>query len=78
MCRWVSGQLSLCHHSAWTRLSQQQQPCAVVQSRARVADLSILHPPRPAAKACKVDAEKNCNNTWFFGHSEGRVIACLK
>jgi hypothetical protein len=33
---------------------------------------------RPAAKACKGDAVKHCNNTWFFGHTQGRVIACLK
>ncbi|KAI8465216.1 MAG: hypothetical protein J3K34DRAFT_379960 [Monoraphidium minutum] len=32
----------------------------------------------PLAKACKLDAEKMCNATWFFGPTEGRVIACLR
>ena len=32
----------------------------------------------PLAKACKVDAEKFCNNTWFFGHAEGKVVSCLR
>lgn len=30
------------------------------------------------AKACKVDAEKLCNNTWLFGYKAGQVIGCLK
>ncbi|GAX78146.1 hypothetical protein CEUSTIGMA_g5588.t1 [Chlamydomonas eustigma] len=32
----------------------------------------------PLAKACKVDAEKSCNVTWFFGYKSGQVIACLR
>lgn len=32
----------------------------------------------PLAKACKVDAEKLCNVTWFFGYKSGQVIACLR
>ena len=35
-------------------------------------------PLRCAAKACKADAEKLCNSTWFFGPKEGGVIGCLK
>ena len=34
--------------------------------------------PRPAAKACKDDADKFCNVTWFFGYKSGQVIACLR
>lgn len=34
---------------------------------------------RPAAKACKADAEKLCNNSWLIGAStDGRVINCLR
>ena len=33
---------------------------------------------RLAAKACKVDAEKYCNVTWFFGYKSGQIIACLR
>ncbi|GFR44890.1 hypothetical protein Agub_g6234 [Astrephomene gubernaculifera] len=32
----------------------------------------------PLAKACKVDADKFCNVTWFFGYKSGQVIACLR
>ena len=32
----------------------------------------------PAAKACKIDADKFCNVTWFFGYKSGQVIACLR
>eukprot|EP00798_Chlamydomonas_sp_ICE-L_P023599 gene23599-9127_t len=32
----------------------------------------------PLAKACKVDAEKNCNVTWMFGYKAGQVIFCLR
>lgn len=32
----------------------------------------------PLAKACKVDAEKFCNVTWFFGYKSGQIIACLR
>lgn len=31
-----------------------------------------------AAKACKVDAEKHCDITWFFGYKAGNVISCLR
>ncbi|GLI58992.1 hypothetical protein VaNZ11_000814 [Volvox africanus] len=30
------------------------------------------------AKACKADADKFCNVTWFFGYKSGQVIACLR
>ena len=33
---------------------------------------------RSAAKACKVDADKFCNVTWFFGYKAGQVISCLR
>ncbi|GIL97843.1 hypothetical protein Vretimale_3387, partial [Volvox reticuliferus] len=32
----------------------------------------------PLAKACKADADKFCNVTWFFGYKSGQVIACLR
>jgi hypothetical protein len=32
----------------------------------------------PAAKACKVDADKFCNVTWFFGYKAGQIISCLR
>jgi len=32
----------------------------------------------PLAKACKVDADKFCNVTWFFGYKAGQVISCLR
>ncbi|KAG2452551.1 hypothetical protein HYH02_002788 [Chlamydomonas schloesseri] len=32
----------------------------------------------PLAKACKIDADKFCNVTWFFGYKSGQVIACLR
>ncbi|EFJ50973.1 hypothetical protein VOLCADRAFT_103617 [Volvox carteri f. nagariensis] len=32
----------------------------------------------PLAKACKVDAESHCNNTWFFGYTTGKIITCLR
>lgn len=32
----------------------------------------------PLARACKVDAEKHCNITWFFGYKSGQIIACLR
>ncbi|GIL70396.1 hypothetical protein Vretimale_3583 [Volvox reticuliferus] len=32
----------------------------------------------PLAKACKVDAEKHCNITWFFGYKSGQIISCLR
>ncbi|GBF91163.1 2-C-methyl-D-erythritol 2,4-cyclodiphosphate synthase [Raphidocelis subcapitata] len=31
----------------------------------------------PLAKACKEDALRHCNKTWFFGAGEGQIIACL-
>ncbi len=31
-----------------------------------------------AARACKVDAEKFCNVTWFFGYKQGQIIGCLR
>lgn len=31
-----------------------------------------------AAKACKVDADKFCNVTWFFGYKAGQVVSCLR
>lgn len=34
--------------------------------------------PLRAAKACKVDAEKFCNVTWFFGYKAGQVTSCLR
>lgn len=38
--------------------------------------------PRPilrcAAKACKDDASKFCNLTWFFGEQAGQVTGCLR
>lgn len=36
-----------------------------------------MHVPS-AAKACKIDADKYCNVTWFFGYKAGQVIACLR
>ncbi|KAG2498297.1 hypothetical protein HYH03_003558 [Edaphochlamys debaryana] len=32
----------------------------------------------PLAKACKVDADKHCNITWFFGYKSGQIISCLR
>lgn len=32
----------------------------------------------PLAKACKIDAEKFCNVSWFFGYKTGQVISCLR
>mmetsp|Transcript_34914 Transcript_34914/g.77608 ORF Transcript_34914/g.77608 Transcript_34914/m.77608 type:complete len:994 (-) Transcript_34914:752-3733(-) len=32
----------------------------------------------PLAKACKLDADKFCNVTWFFGYKSGQVISCLR
>ena len=32
----------------------------------------------PLARACKADAEKLCDETWFFGGGEGKVLACLR
>lgn len=32
----------------------------------------------PLAKACKSDAEKYCNATWYFGNEAGHIIACLR
>ncbi|GFR46876.1 hypothetical protein Agub_g8517 [Astrephomene gubernaculifera] len=32
----------------------------------------------PLAKACKIDAEKHCNITWFFGYKSGQIISCLR
>ncbi|GFH23194.1 uncharacterized protein HaLaN_20773, partial [Haematococcus lacustris] len=32
----------------------------------------------PLARACKVDADKFCNVTWFFGWKQGQIISCLK
>ena len=31
-----------------------------------------------AAKACKIDAEKFCNVTWFFGYKSGQIVSCLR
>ena len=44
------------------------------------AALPSFPPPThaTAAKACKVDADKSCNVTWFFGYKAGQVIACLR
>ncbi|MEW5299471.1 MAG: hypothetical protein WDW36_002486 [Sanguina aurantia] len=30
------------------------------------------------AKACKVEADKLCNVSWFFGYKSGQVISCLR
>ena len=38
----------------------------------------LLHRPPPAARACKNDAIKFCNVTWFFGYKAGQVISCLR
>jgi hypothetical protein len=38
---------------------------------------SLLTLTASAAKACKTDAEKNCDVTWFFGYKAGNVISCL-
>lgn len=35
-------------------------------------------PPPPTAKACKVEADKLCNVSWFFGYKSGQVISCLR
>ncbi|KAG2445817.1 hypothetical protein HXX76_000421 [Chlamydomonas incerta] len=32
----------------------------------------------PLAKACKIDADKHCNITWFFGYKSGQIISCLR
>lgn len=45
----------------------------VVEAHEIERELSLL-----AAKACKVDADKHCNVTWFFGYKAGQVIACLR
>jgi len=39
--------------------------------------LSNLPPTHPA-KACKVDAEANCQESWLFGYKAGSVISCLR
>jgi len=32
-----------------------------------------------AARACKVDAERLCNNTWLVGAAlDGSIISCLR
>lgn len=42
----------------------------------------LANPPgcttTPAARACKNDAVKFCNVTWFFGYKAGQVISCLR
>eukprot|EP00197_Chlamydomonas_leiostraca_P010927 CAMPEP_0202884756 /NCGR_PEP_ID=MMETSP1391-20130828/41312_1 /ASSEMBLY_ACC=CAM_ASM_000867 /TAXON_ID=1034604 /ORGANISM="Chlamydomonas leiostraca, Strain SAG 11-49" /LENGTH=982 /DNA_ID=CAMNT_0049567983 /DNA_START=167 /DNA_END=3115 /DNA_ORIENTATION=+ len=32
----------------------------------------------PLARACKMDADKFCNVTWFFGYKAGQIISCLR
>ncbi|KAG1660746.1 hypothetical protein FOA52_010620 [Chlamydomonas sp. UWO 241] len=32
----------------------------------------------PLARACKADADKFCNVTWFFGYKAGQVTGCLR
>jgi len=31
----------------------------------------------PLARACKTDAQKHCDVTWFFGYKAGNIISCL-
>jgi hypothetical protein len=57
-------------------LISHHQSTALMPSLRRPSAPPHLSPR--AAKACKEDAEKFCNNTWFFGPTEGRVISCLR
>ncbi|MEW5311456.1 MAG: hypothetical protein WDW38_003170 [Sanguina aurantia] len=44
----------------------------------KIARNSNINKNIPLAKACKVDADKLCNITWFFGYKAGQVIGCLR
>ena len=80
MCTWVRPERRQVAGAALHTGCPPQQRLGGV-GRQAVPHAGVLQRrPRacPAAKACKVDAEKRCNVTWFFGHKAGAVIACLR
>ncbi|KAG1656262.1 hypothetical protein FOA52_011910 [Chlamydomonas sp. UWO 241] len=53
-------------------------PCREEVFQYKIARSTNINKNVPLAKACKADAIKFCNVTWFFGYKAGQVVSCLR